>query len=76
MSKRERDALAQRMAAKPERPICAKCGKHTPLRKNGTFREHYVYRPQAEQDPTVPLGRVRTCPGSGLRPDQNEGRTE
>ncbi len=47
---------------------CPVCDQDVALRKGGQLREHYVYRPQAEQDPTTPLGRVRTCEGSGGRP--------
>lgn len=48
-----------------ERGRCAKCGKDVALRKGRLLREHYVYRAQAEQDLTTPLGRMRVCPGSG-----------
>jgi hypothetical protein len=41
------------------------CGQTVALRKGGQLREHYVYRPQAEQDLTTPLGRMRVCEGSG-----------
>lgn len=47
------------------RATCPECGADVPIRRNGALREHYVYRPQAEQDTTRPLGRVRVCPGSG-----------
>jgi len=47
------------------RTVCPVCGKSVALRRRGELREHYVYRPQAEQDPTAPLGRMRVCEGSG-----------
>jgi len=52
------------MTALP-RGICPVCGGNTALRKGDLVREHYVYRPQREQEPEKPLGRVRTCEGSG-----------
>lgn len=50
------------------RGVCATCSQNAALRNDGTLREHYVYRPQREQDPTVPLGRMRVCEGSGKEP--------
>ena len=47
---------------------CPICGQTAALRRNGVLREHYVYRPQAEQDQTTPLGRMRVCEGSGRPP--------
>lgn len=55
------------MTALP-RGRCPKCHQDVALRKGGLLREHYVYRAQADQDVTVPLGRVRTCEGSGGSP--------
>jgi hypothetical protein len=46
------------------RGICPVCGKSVALRKGGLLREHYVYRPQLEQELDKPLGRVRVCEGS------------
>lgn len=57
------------------RGVCPVCGKSVALRnpiageRLRRFREHYVYRPQAEQDPTTTLGRVRPCEGSGRATD-------
>jgi hypothetical protein len=51
-----------------ERRTCRFCGKDVPVRRNGDLREHYVYKPQAEQDTTRPLGRVRVCEGAGTMP--------
>jgi hypothetical protein len=47
------------------RAHCQVCGQTVAVRKGGLLREHYVYRPQAEQDLTRPLGRMRVCEGSG-----------
>lgn len=47
------------------RGICPICRKSVALRSDGQLREHYVYKPQQEQDTTKPLGRVRICEGSG-----------
>lgn len=52
-----------------ERRACPTCGKDVPVRRNGMLREHYVYRPQREQDPRRPLGRVRVCEGTGANGD-------
>ena len=52
------------MTALP-RGECPVCGKTVALRRRGELREHYVYRPQAEQDPSTTLGRMRVCEGSG-----------
>ncbi len=60
------------MSALP-RGTCHVCGNVVALRKNGDTREHYVYRPQAEQDPSRPLGRVRTCEGSGYPSVESSG---
>jgi hypothetical protein len=38
------------------------------VRVTGELREHYVYRPQREQEPEKPMGRVRVCEGSAGRP--------
>lgn len=51
------------MSALP-RGTCPVCGKSVALRVNGLLREHYVYRPQREQEPAKPMGRVRVCEGS------------
>lgn len=50
------------------RATCSVCGKEVAVRSNGELREHHVYRPQAEQDPTTTLGRMRKCEGSGSKP--------
>lgn len=49
--------------SKLPRATCPTCGKDVAVRVNGALREHYVYRPQAEQQPELPLGRVRVCEG-------------
>jgi hypothetical protein len=46
---------------------CPVCGGDVALRKGSLVREHRVYLPQAEQDPSTPLGRTRVCEGSGRR---------
>lgn len=46
---------------------CPECGGDVALRKGSLVREHRVYLPQAEQDPTVRDGRTRVCPGSGRK---------
>lgn len=56
------------MTALP-RAACPVCHKSVAVRTTGQLREHYVYRPQAEQDPSTTLGRMRVCRGSGLAPD-------
>jgi hypothetical protein len=43
---------------------CPVCGADVALRKGGLVREHRVYRPQLEQDPSTHLGRTRVCDGS------------
>jgi competence CoiA-like predicted nuclease len=55
------------MTALP-RGRCPVCGADVALRKGGKVREHYVYRAQADQDLTVPMGRMRVCEGSGKVP--------
>lgn len=52
------------MSALP-RGRCPVCGAVVPIRKNGMVREHRVYLPQREQDPSTHLGRTRVCEGSG-----------
>jgi len=47
------------------RAECPVCQKSVAVRTGGQMREHYVYRPQAEQDPSTTLGRMRVCEGSG-----------
>lgn len=50
------------------RADCPVCGKSVAVRVGGKLREHYVYRLQAEQDPSTTLGRMRVCEGSGAVP--------
>ncbi len=52
------------MSALP-RGRCPVCGSDVALRRGGLIREHRVYLPQREQDPTTHLGRTGVCPGSG-----------
>lgn len=59
------------MSALP-RGTCPDCAKSVAVRRNGDLREHYVYRPQAEQEPEKPMGRVRVCVGSGKRSSDEE----
>lgn len=47
---------------------CPDCGSTAAVRSNGVLRQHYIYLPQQQQDPTRPLGRVTVCPGSGKAP--------
>ena len=47
------------------RGTCPICGQTVALRKDNLVREHRVYLPQREQDPTTHLGRTRVCEGSG-----------
>ena len=54
------------MTALP-RGTCPVCGKSVALRKGGLLREHYVYRPQLEQQPEIPMGRVRVCEGTAQK---------
>lgn len=52
------------MSALP-RGTCPACGADVALRKGGQVREHRVYLPQSEQDPSTHLGRTTVCEGSG-----------
>jgi hypothetical protein len=47
------------------RGICPVCGANVALRKGNLVREHRVYLPQREQDPSTHLGRTRVCEGAG-----------
>jgi hypothetical protein len=55
------------------RGTCPVCTADVALRKGGLVREHRVYLPQREQDPSTPLGRTRVCEGSGQKSKRPAG---